>query len=155
MEQHFGFLFLWVTSIRPQIATFPDRTSQTRYFPMTFQFWLLAGQYSASPHGFREWRYFDRCLHHLQHSVIWSAIAVHHESESYTTQVHVGPRSRKFATPAGVRAISYEFRILLFSCPHGNSCEKTAWYTIFMFVICTLLVQVVLTLRFGTLFCCP
>lgn len=36
-----------------------------------------------------------------------------------------------------------------FSPFRDYSCEKTAWYTIFMFIVCTLLAQVVLTLRFG------
>ena len=36
------------------------------------------------------------------------------------------------------------------SPPYENRCDKTAWYSNLMYISCTLLAQVMLTLRFGT-----
>ena len=50
----------------------------------------------------------------------------------------------------GVRSAIDGSRVSLpFSRSRENRCEKTAWYPLFIFAICTLLAQVVLTLRFG------
>ena len=43
----------------------------------------------------------------------------------------------------------------LFSSSHENRCDKSLWYADLVFVICTVLAQVVLTLRSGTSFVSP
>ena len=41
------------------------------------------------------------------------------------------------------------FTVLIFP---RNRCDRTAWYSMFIYVICTLLAQVVLTLRLVSFF---
>ena len=40
--------------------------------------------------------------------------------------------------------------LLLVSCYDENRCDKTSWYSLFTFTACTLIAQVVLTLRLRT-----
>ncbi|KAF9790805.1 hypothetical protein BJ322DRAFT_1170204 [Thelephora terrestris] len=85
------------------LLTLADERSgfSSSYFPMTFQFWLLAGSYFVSPLAFE----------------------------------------------VSLNQDFIKVLLLTTSLRSGNRCDKTSWYSIFMFVVCTLLAQIVLTVR--------
>ena len=43
------FIFVSILALY-DVVLVPNSTLQNRYFPMTFQAWMIAGQHSSSPH---------------------------------------------------------------------------------------------------------
>ena len=118
------FLLVGLTCSSFKLAL-SDGRRQNRYFPMSYQVWLFASQSFISPPG--PWKGADNLR--PNHSGL------------YPTLQH---GSVRITVVTGWISSTY-------SRPHKNSCNQTAFYPILAFVICTLLAQVVLTIRSGTL----
>ena len=145
--QHFGFLSSWVRPLFEAIF-FSDQRFQNRYFPMTWQFWQITGQCLVFPPGLRG---ILTVAHKI--SFICSVITNYQRGEFIrpsTALYFCSRRGYELHCVPDVRIVLNEhWTSSPFSCSLENRCDKTSFYSLVVFLACTLLAQVVLTVRSG------
>ena len=117
---------------------------------MTYQFWQIGCQYLTPPS--------EPCMLTI---VCRTTVAYTPQTRLNTEVSFSRPKNAPGLSLTGMQCPFYlrcthQDRHAPASCPSHvifcDRCERTAWYSLFMFTFCTLLAQVVLTARFGVAF---
>ena len=127
-----------------------NSTSQNRYFPMTFQAWMIASQYLTSPHELS-----GRSDMFRAKLVGYSPVSPLNTNVSFL-QTWTAPNSCLRLRYGAYCVLGVRVKTCRpWTLPHVPCCrcERTAWYRIFAWTICALLARVAVTVRFVP-FCC-